>query len=116
MDVRVVENQISFQELQNIAKEQFGDLIKIVVDIEKEIMALGGELHSDEEAALMEKGSKRENAWGINFYLKKPKEERIEFNSMINIKPSYGNRSRYIEKPEIKNKIKEIIEKLITFD
>jgi hypothetical protein len=113
MEVKIVENQIKLEGLQKIAEEQFGDLIKVVVDTEKGIMALGGELHADEEVALMEKGSKRENTWGINFYPKKPKEEWIEFDSIINIKPSYGNRSRDVEKHETRKKIKEIIEKLI---
>lgn len=113
MEVKIVENQIKLKEVQGMAQEQFGDLIKVVVDVEKEIMALGGELHADEEVALMEKGSRRENTWGINFYPKKPKEEWIKFDSIINIKPSYGNRSRDVEKPEIRKKIKEIIEKLV---
>jgi len=95
-----------------MAKERFGDLVKAVVDIEQEIMAVGGEMHADEEAVLMEKEkSKRENTWGINIYPEK--EESIEFDSVINLKPSFGNRSRNVENQEIKNKIREIIDKLI---
>ncbi|MBZ1345379.1 MAG: hypothetical protein KY055_01960 [Candidatus Nealsonbacteria bacterium] len=113
MEIKIVKNQIKREELQKLAQEQFGDLIKIVVDIEKEIMAVGGELHADEEVALMEEDSKRENTWGINFYPGKSKEEWIEFDSIINIKPSYGNRSRGVDNPEIRKKIGEIVEKLV---
>lgn len=113
MEVKIVEKPIKLEELQKLAESQFGELIKVVLDVEKEIMAIAGELHADEEVALMEKGSKRENIWGINFYPKKPKEEWIEFDSIINIKPSYGNRSRNVENPDIRKKIKEIINKLV---
>ncbi|MBM3257884.1 MAG: hypothetical protein FJZ05_01550 [Candidatus Nealsonbacteria bacterium] len=110
--MRIIKDQISKKELTNMAKERFGDLVKAVVDIEQEIMAVGGEMHADEEAVLMEKEkSKRENTWGINIYPEK--EESIEFDSVINLKPSFGNRSRNVENQEIKNKIREIIDKLI---
>mgnify|MGYP001562524393 CR=1 FL=1 len=97
-----------------MASEGFGDMIKAVVDVEKGVMAVGGELHSDEEVLLTEQeGSKREHTWGINIYPKKLDEEMIEFDSMINLKPALGNRSRDIENPEIKRNIKQIIQKLI---
>ena len=104
---------IKKDELIEIASEEFGDIVKAVVDVEKEIMAVGGELHADEEVLLMEKeNSKRENLWGINIYPKKPNEEWIEFDSMINLKPVFGNRSRDVENPETKEKIKSIVRKL----
>lgn len=113
MEIKIVKDKIKLEELKKIAKKQFGDLIKIVVDIEKEIMAIAGELHADEEALLIEKGSKRENLWGINFYPEKPKEEWIEFDSIVNIRPSYGNYSRGVEKPKIRAKIEKIVRKLV---
>lgn len=113
--IKIVKNSISREELLQIAKEGFGDLVKAVVDIEQKIMAVGGELHADGEVELMEKcGSKRENTWGINIYPKKPDDEWIEFDSMINIKPSLGNRSRDVESLETKGIIKKIVGKLIT--
>lgn len=97
-----------------MAKGQFGDLVKAVVDIERGIMAVGGEMHADEETILMEQeSSKREYTWGINLYPEKNKEEWIEFDSIINIKPSYGNRSREVDNLEIRTKIKNIVNKLI---
>ena len=113
MKIKIVEETIDIKELIKIGEEGFGDLIKAVVDIEKEIMAIGGELHADEEAILLSLGSKQETLWGINFYPQKKNEEFIEFDSVINLKPTQGNRSRGIENPQIQKRIKEIVERLI---
>lgn len=113
MKIIIVKNKIEIEKLKDIAKNQFESLVKAVVDIENELMAIGGELHADEEVLLSEHGSKRENTWGINVYPEKPKNDWIEFDSMINIKPQYNNRSRGVENEEIRNKIKKIVDKLI---
>jgi hypothetical protein len=113
MNIRVIEEVMDIEELVRIGAEGFGDLVKGVVDIEKEIMAIGGELHADEEAILLSSGSRQENLWGINLYPQKKDEDFIEFDSVINLKPSQGNRSRGIENPQIQKRIKEIIERLI---
>lgn len=114
MAIKIIKSPIRKSEIIEIASKGFGDLVKAVIDVEKEIMAIGGELHADEEVLLMEQeNSKREYTWGINIYPKKLKEEMIEFDSMINLKPSFGNHSRDIENTEIKEKIKEIVQKLI---
>ncbi|OGQ02135.1 MAG: hypothetical protein A2026_03480 [Deltaproteobacteria bacterium RBG_19FT_COMBO_46_12] len=111
--MKIVEEVIDLKELIKIGEEGFGDLVKGVVDIEKEIMAIGGELHADEEAILLSSGSKQENLWGINLYPQKKDEDFLEFDSVINLKPSQGNRSRGIENPQIQKRIKEIVERLI---
>lgn len=113
MKIKIVEEAIDIKELIKIGEEGFGDLIKAVVDIENEIMAIGGELHADEEAILLSLASKQENLWGINFYPQKKDEEFIEFDSVINLKPAQGNRSRGIENLQIQKRIKEIVERLI---
>ena len=114
MEIKIVKDTISKKELIDIAKEQFGDLVKAVIDVEQGIMAIGGEMHADDEVILMEQAdSKREHTWGINLYPEKSGEELIEFDSIVNIKPSYGNRSRDVENPEIRTKIKDIINKLV---
>ncbi|MEO0004805.1 MAG: DUF5674 family protein [candidate division WOR-3 bacterium] len=111
--IRIIKSPISRQELLKIAEELFGDLIKAVVDIENGIMAIGGELHSDEEAVLLEQGSKQENLWGINIYPQEPKEKWIEFDSVINIRPAQGNRSRNVEDARKREKIVQIVNSLI---
>ncbi len=114
MEIKIIKNPIKKQELAEIAEKQFGDFVKAVVDIEQEIMAIGGELHADEEVELMEKeNSKREYTWGINLYPEIANEDWIEFDSVINLKPSFGNRSRGVDDFEIQQKIKNIVEKLI---
>lgn len=113
MLIKIIKDQISKKELLDIAKNQFGNMVKGVVDIEKKIMALGGELHADAEALLLENGSQQENLWGVNFYPQSPGDELIEFDSMINIRPSQGNSSRDVESLEIQRKIRDIAGKLI---
>lgn len=114
MAIRIIKEPITRFELHQIAKERFGDLVKGAVDIEKGMMALGGELHIDEEVALIEQEkSKNENVWGINLYPDKKGEDFIEFDSLINIKPNFGNRSREVNNLEIKEKIINVVNELI---
>ncbi|MGB9613023.1 MAG: DUF5674 family protein [Candidatus Margulisiibacteriota bacterium] len=111
--MKLVKEFIAKKELENLAKERFGDLVKAVVDVNREIMALGADLHADEEAALLEDGSKQEDLWGINIYPFLDKNKWIEFDSVINLRPSQNNRSREIENPTLREKIIEIVNKLI---
>lgn len=90
----------------------FRDMIKIVVDIEREIIGFGGVLHADAEALLLQDGSKQENLWGANIFPSKTGDEHIEYTSLINIRPRQ-NRSQEIQDEEIRKKIAEIINKLI---
>ena len=113
MDIHIIREPISRSELVKIAEEGFGDLVKGVVDVEKEILALGGELHSDEEALLLKDGSKQENLWGINLYPSRTEKDFVEFDSVINLRPSQGNRSRGVDNPKLQKKILEIVKKLI---
>lgn len=114
MAIKIIKESITRFELRQIAKERFGDLVKAAVDIEKGIMAVGGELHIDEEVELIEKEkSKNENVWGINLYPDRKGDEFIEFDSMVNIKPNFGNRTRGVDNLEIKNKIISVVNKLI---
>ena len=114
MPIKIVKDKISKSELSEIAQNQFGDFVKAAVDIENGIMAIGGELHADEEALLLEEGSGQKNLWGINLYPNQAAEEWIEFNSMINVRPSQGNRSRGVENPDIQKKIKIIVNNLVS--
>ncbi len=91
----------------------FGNLVKAVVDIEKEIIALGGELHSDGESMLLKNGSKQKDLWGINLYPELKGDDFIEFDSMINLRPSQGNCSRGVNDPAVTKRIKAIVNKLI---
>lgn len=113
MEMRLVDEPMPLSDVASMAKNQFGDMIKAVVDVERGRLALGGELHSDEEARLLEDGSKQENLWGVNIYPGKPEPERVEFDSMINIRPSQNNRSRGVENEETRRRILRVIAKMI---
>ena len=113
MSIKIVKQPITLAEIKGLAEERFGDLVKAVVDVKQQIMAIGGELHADEEALLIENGSEQQDLWGINIYPDKSKEEWIEFDSIINVRPSQDNRSRDVEDPEIRKCIIKIVNRLI---
>ena len=113
MGTILVEEAISIQELRNAGEELFGDMVKAVVDVEKQVMAVGGELHADEEALLLERNSRQESLWGINLYTDRTMPEMVEFDSMINIRPRQNNRSRGVEDAALQERIIEIVRKLV---
>lgn len=87
--------------------------VKGVVDIAQRRMVVGGELHADEEAMLLEQGSEQKNLWGINLYIDRGNEDWLEFDSMINIRPSQNNRSRGVEDTRIQEEIRAVVGELI---
>jgi hypothetical protein len=111
--MEIITDKISVAKLKEMAEKMFGNLVKAVIDIEKGIMAIDGELHADEQALLLENGSKQENLWGVNIYPDKSGEDFVEFDSVINIRPSQQNRSRGVDNPKIKKKVLEIVNKLV---
>lgn len=111
--MKIVNSSISLAELKQMAQSKFGDLVKAVVDIERGTMAVDAELHADEEALLIENGSNQENLWGINLYPGLKKDEWVEFDSMINLKPRHGNLSRGVGDAGIRGKIVDLVNKLV---
>jgi hypothetical protein len=109
----LVEGNISKEELLKMAENQLSDFVKAVVDIEKEIMVIDAELHSDEEMFLLDNGSNQKDLWGINIFPGKSHNEWVEFDSMINLRPRNNNRSRGVEDPEIRKKIVQIVNNLV---
>jgi len=111
--MKIVE-KISKKELKEMAAKMFGNLVKAVVDTEKEILVVDAEMHSDQEEFLLEQDSKQNNLWGINLYPDRTDNDFIEFDSMINLRPSQGNRSRGVEDEKIRRKIITIVNNKIT--
>jgi hypothetical protein len=107
--MKEVKKEISIKELKDMSTKMFGDLVKAVVDIEKRLLVVDAELHSDEEAYLLELGSKQENLWGINIYPDLDFDNRIEFDSMINLRPSQNNNSRGVDDENIRKQILDIV-------
>ena len=87
--------------------------MKAVVDVRRGIIAIGGELHSDEEALLLDEGSAQADLWGINVYPEESDEAWIEFDSMINVRPSQGNRSRNVEDQALREQIRRVVTTLV---
>ena len=109
MNIRIIQQSISNRELRDLAKEFYGDLIKGVVDIKREIVALGGEMHADAEEALLKNGSQQSDLWGFNILLDKAKENCLMYESFINIRPRDDNKALEVKNPETREKMKRII-------
>lgn len=94
--------------------EAFGEtLIKLAVDVEREILAGGGELHADCEAALLEDGSQQHNVWGADWY---PLDREVGFESLINIRPRQQNLTLEITDPELRSQVETIVRRLLEVD
>lgn len=113
MQIKIIKEKISKEEIKKLAEESFGDMFKIVVDIEKKILAAGGELHADAVEMLLRDGSEGKNLWGANFYPFKKPEQKIKYNALINIRPEQNNRKMEIGDKKIRDKIKQIVEDLL---
>ncbi|MBI3629878.1 MAG: hypothetical protein HY217_09950 [Candidatus Rokubacteria bacterium] len=96
-----------------MAAEQFGDFVKAVVDVQGGVMAVGGELHADEEALLLQQGARQADLWGVNLYPDRSAAELVELDSMINVRPSQGNRSRGVEDAAVRRRILDIVARLV---
>jgi len=104
---------ISLDELRRLAIERFGDLVKAVIDLERRIMIVDAELHADQEAELLASGSRQQDLWGINLYPDVTESDWLEFDSMINLRPSFGNRSRGVDDPATREKIAALVQDLV---
>lgn len=96
-----------------MAAAMFGDLVKAVVDVRRQTMAVDAEMHSDEEAVLLERGSAQEDLWGINLYPALLGSDVVEFDSVINLRPSRGNRTRGVEDGAVRERILAIVESTV---
>lgn len=89
-----------------MAESMYGNLVKAVVDLDKNILVVDAEMHADEEEYLLKNGSKQADLWGINLYPAKfGTDEFVEFDSMINIRPRQNNMSRNVEDADIRKQI-----------
>jgi len=112
--VKIIQHQIALDELARMAAAMFGNMVKAVVDIEREVLAVDGELHADLESLLIEDGSKPQDLWGINLYPELRGDDFVEFDSMINVRPSRENRSRGVEDPRTRERIIHIVAERIS--
>jgi hypothetical protein len=92
-----------------MAECSFGDLVKAVVDVRLELIALDGDMDADLEALLLENGSSQEDLWGVNLYPDLQPEDFLEFDSMINMRPSQGNMSRGVDDEQLRQVIIAVV-------
>jgi len=112
MDIRIIRSKITKPELEELAKEFYTEMVKGVVDLERGIIALGGEWHIDANQVLIEDGSRQSDLWGFNVYVA---DKKIEYVSLINIRPAQNNRTLEVEDKSIRKKMEKIINKLIAY-
>jgi len=109
----VVENRIDPVTLRRLVEAHFEDMVKYVVDVARGVAAVGGELHADEEALLLEHGSRQDDLWGANYYPGRGPDDCIEYTSLINIRPAQGNRGMTIEDAALRERVRELTHRLL---
>ena len=108
----IIDTPFSLEEIQKKHGNFYTSLVKAVVDIEKQMIGLDAEMHADIEQEMLARGSEQENLWGFNVTFENP--YRIQYTSLINIRPGQGNKKMEIESSELKEKVSAIVHKLIT--
>ena len=111
--MQIIRDALARDELRRMAADMFGDLVKAVVDVERGLIAVDAELHSDLEALLLEDGSAQRELWGINLYPELEGDQFVEFDSMINMRPSQDNRSRGVEDAAMRAQVIEIVARMV---
>lgn len=113
MRTAAIDNPVSMDELRQMALARFGDMVKAVVDLGRGIMLVDAEMHADQEAELLETGSNQRDLWGINLYPELTGDDWLEFDSMINLRPSFGNRSRGVDDEATRDAIRNLVNRLV---
>ena len=112
-EIIVARERMASAELARLVRSVFKDMVKFVVDISQERLAIGGDMHADAEALLLETGSRQQDLWGANYYPGRGPDECIEYTSLINIRPSMDNRVMEILIEPARSRVREIALRLI---
>jgi len=114
MNIVLIKDSIPLDKLREIGKEFYSLMIKGVVDIKREVVAFGGEYHMDSNVLILEDGSKQADVWGFNLYFDKPRDNWLEYTSLINIRPAAKNFDMEVQDEEIKKEMMRIINSKVT--
>jgi hypothetical protein len=106
--VLIVRERIDPAELERLVLLYFEDMVKYVVDVERGVVGLGGEMHADAEQLLLEDGSRQADLWGANYYPGRGREGCIEYTALINIRPAQGNLSMEIQDPALRDRVRDL--------
>jgi hypothetical protein len=109
----VREHRIEPGELARLVLLYFEDMVKYVVDVERGVVGLGGDMHADAEQLLLEDGSRQADLWGANYYPGRGRDGCIEYTSLINIRPAAGNRSMEIQDPSVRDRVRALTWSLV---
>lgn len=112
-DIIVVRERIPRDVLATLVERFFQDMVKYVVDVERGVAAVGGELHADAEAILLDEGSRQQDLWGANYYPGTGPDGCLEYTSLINIRPAQGNRSMEIQDEGMRRRVRDLTYDLI---
>jgi hypothetical protein len=112
VEILILDQRIATDVLARLVRDGFGDMVKFVVDVERRLLAAGGELHADAEQLLLERGSRQEDLWGANYYPGRGA-ECIEYTSLINIRPAQGNPSMEIQDTAIRDRVRRLARQLL---
>ncbi|MBI3493611.1 MAG: hypothetical protein HY047_17815 [Acidobacteria bacterium] len=112
-DIVILEQRIDRETLRRLVQDGFGDMVKFVADVRRDVIALGGELHADAEQALLDAGSRQEDLWGANYYPGRRRDGCVEFTSLINISPARGNRGMEIKDAAVRERVRALTHTLI---
>ena len=112
--MKIIDSPIKKTDLKSCQNQIDNIAVKGVVDVEKELLAIDAEFHADLEQFLLQNGSNQHDLWGINLYFEEDDlDDFLEFDSMINLRPSQNNRSRGIDSPELREKIQKVVTKWV---
>jgi hypothetical protein len=104
---------ISMNDLRRLVPGRFRDFVKGVVDLRRGVLLIDAEMHADQEAALLAEGADQRDLWGINLYPQIDGPDWLEFDSMINLRPSFGNRSRGVDDAATRDAILALVDSLV---
>lgn len=111
--MQIITEVIQLEELRPMTAKFYGEMVKAVVDVDRQILAVDADMHADLERLLLEDGSEQRSLWGINLYPAMTGDAFIEFDSMINLRPVHGNRSRSVDDPETRRRIIDLVNRRV---
>jgi hypothetical protein len=111
--IALTDQPLDGPDLARLVAAHFGDMVKYVVDVRRGWIAVGGELHADGEALLLESGAEQADLWGANYYPGRGPERCIEFSALINIRPAQGNPAMEILDPDTRERIRDLTFRLL---
>lgn len=108
MKIHILQTKLTEAQVRDML-EALGTYIKVAVDVERGLLAGGGEYHADCEEVLLENGSRQEDVWGADWY---PDSRSVAFGALINIRPRQGNASMEIRDPALRQRVEAIVRRV----